>query len=238
MFPIRDTIPSRHPPVVTRLLIAVNAALFLFLAVQPDGAVAGFLFKYGVVPASFTHPFRSHLWDENSAGLWSLLTSMFLHGSFLHILSNMWTLWIFGDNVEDRMGHFRFLAFYLLCGVAAMLVHTVTNPLSPVPAIGASGAIAGVMGAYMVLFPGAMVITLIPILIIPLFIPIPAVVYLLLWFLMQFMSGTASLLAPGQTGGVAWWAHIGGFLVGMWCYSFFLSREKPRGPSTAHRNSH
>ena len=143
-----------------------------------------------------------------------LVTSMFLHGGWLHVFSNMWTLWIFGDNVEDRLGHGRYLGFYLLSGLAAAAIHTLTNTDSTLPTIGASGAIAGVMGAYFVLFPGARVVTLIPIFFWPLFVELPAILYLGFWFLTQFYSGTLSLAAGRDAGGIAWWAHVGGFLVG------------------------
>jgi len=228
VFPIRDTIPNRHPPVVTRLLIFANIGVFIFQILLPEHQLQAFFHLFGVVPFVFTHPTTAALHGYHALGYWPFLTSMFLHGGFLHILSNMWTLWIFGDNVEDRMGSFRFLLFYLLCGVIAMVSHTLTNPGSTDPAIGASGAIAGVMGAYFLLFPHAMVVTLIPILIFPLFIPIPAVVYLLMWFLLQFFSGATSLFGPSEGGGIAWWAHIGGFLAGMWLYSSFLSPKRAR----------
>lgn len=228
MFPIRDTIPSRHPPVVTRLLIFINGFVFLYQMALSEHGLNAFFHVFGIVPYQFTHPYTSAAYGNQTFGYWPFLTSMFLHGGLLHILSNMWTLWIFGDNVEDRMGSFRFLAFYLLCGVIAMICHTLTNPGSTVPAIGASGAIAGVMGAYFLLFPHSMILTLIPILIFPLFVPIPAVVYLLMWFLLQFLSGTSSLFGPSEGGGIAWWAHIGGFLAGMWMYSSFLSTKRAR----------
>lgn len=229
MFPIRDTIPNTHPPVVTRFLIWANILIFVFQALLPEWQVQVLVERFGVIPLKYTRPHyaaaHGHLLEE---GYWPFLTSMFLHGGFLHVLSNVWTLWIFGDNVEDRMGPVRFLAFYLLCGISAMVMHTLTNPFSLIPAIGASGAIAGVMGAYFVLFPNAWVITLVPILIFPLFIPIPAFIYLLVWFLMQFVSGASSLLGPGQGGGIAWWAHIGGFVAGLWGYSFFLRKDRSR----------
>src|SRR5713226_2329552 len=156
MIPIRDTIPHRHTPVATWSLIAVNAFVFLFFEVaQPPADVERFLYLFGLVPARFANPG----WAEGVGfpihTYWPFLTTMFLHGGWLHIIGNMWFLYLFGDNVEDRMGSLRFLAFYLLCGLAAGIVHVVTNPTSTVPAVGASGAIAGVMGAYVALFPRA-----------------------------------------------------------------------------------
>jgi membrane associated rhomboid family serine protease len=147
---------------------------------------------------------------------------MFLHGGWIHLIGNMWTLWIFGDNVEDEMGPWKFLIFYLTCGLFASAVQIYTNPDSVLPTIGASGAIAGVMGAYYVLFPRARIIIMIPILFFPFFFEIPAVLFLAFWFLEQLFSGAFSLLGPKMLGGIAWWAHIGGFLCGMTIYRFFL----------------
>jgi membrane associated rhomboid family serine protease len=140
---------------------------------------------------------------------------MFLHGGWMHVIANMWTLYLFGDAVEDRMGPVRYLIFYLLCGLAAGLTHFLTNPTSPVPCIGASGAIAGVLGAYLVLFPTARILTLIPILFFPFIVEIPAVVFLGIWFASQFFSGTLSLISTQYYEGVAWWAHVGGFVAGI-----------------------
>jgi membrane associated rhomboid family serine protease len=155
---------------------------------------------------------------------------MFLHSGWLHILSNMWTLWIFGDNIEDRMGPFRFAAFYVLCGLAAGIVHWLTNPLSTIPAVGASGAIAGVMGAYYLLFPFAKLVVLVPVFFIPLFFEIPAVVFLLMWALGQVFSGTVALAQPGDVGGVAWWAHVGGFLAGLLLVGLFIRHGRGHRP--------
>jgi len=150
---------------------------------------------------------------------------MFLHGGWMHFISNMWSLWLFGDNVEDCMGHLRFLIFYLLCGLAAGFIHFMFNPTAQVPTIGASGAIAGVMGAYFVMFPTARVITLVPIFFLPYFIEIPAVFYLGIWFMMQLFSGMFSLVLPTGAGGIAWWAHVGGFLFGILVLPFFRRRR-------------
>jgi membrane associated rhomboid family serine protease len=149
---------------------------------------------------------------------------MFLHGGWMHMIGNMWTLWIFGDNVEDRMGPIRFLFFYLSCGLAAGLVHWFTNPHSTIPTVGASGAIAGVMGAYLFLFPHSRVVVLLPILLFPFFFELPAVTYLGFWVLTQVFSGTLSLASPTDVGGVAWWAHVGGFGVGILLQFLFVKR--------------
>ena len=154
-------------------------------------------------------------------------TSMFLHGGWLHLIGNMWYLWIFGDNIEDRLGHFTYLLFYLLCGLGAGVVHTVLNANTTVPSIGASGAIAGVLGAYVVSYPFARVLTLIPIFIFLQVIEIPAVIVLGLWFVMQFLYGTASLALTGpNAGGVAWWAHVGGFIIGILLVGLFPRKDR------------
>jgi membrane associated rhomboid family serine protease len=164
------------------------------------------------------------------AGWFTLLTSIFLHGSWLHLASNLWTLFIFGDNVEDRLGHGRFLGFYLLSGVVAGLAHSLLAPGSTLPTIGASGAIAGVLGAYFVLFPSARVLTFVPLIILPWLVEIPAFVYLGLWFLMQISSGLLDLGAAGAFSGIAWWAHIGGFVFGALTALLFLRPVRTAAP--------
>jgi membrane associated rhomboid family serine protease len=219
VFPIRDSIPSRSIPFFTYTLIGVNAFAFVYeLLLGPR--LGPFLMTYALVPA---------VWSPGSeAGVWERLTpfvsSMFLHGGWLHVLGNLWTLWIFGDNVEDRLGHFRFLAFYFFCGVMAGAGHLVAHAGSPVPTLGASGAIAGVMGAYFVLFPRARVLTLFPIFIIPLWFEIPAVLYLGFWFLSQLYSGTMGIGPRFEA--VAWWAHIGGFVAGIYFVLRFVKRRR------------
>lgn len=213
MFPIRDNIRSLRKPHVTRIIVVLNVLIYLFQFLMPNAVNRVFIFNYGFIPRRFTSAILSGQFSVND--LYPLATSMFLHGSLMHLVGNMWILWIFGDNVEDRLGHFRFALFYLLSGAAAMGCHFITNPGSPVPAIGASGAIAGVMGAYFVLFPYSRIITFIPIFIIPFFIRVPAVIYLGIWFILQVYSGTLNSLVGVTGGGVAWWAHIGGFLCGI-----------------------
>jgi len=200
MFPVSDVIPSRTTPVVTITLIAINAFAFFYELTLSDRELQWFVQSYGVVPAFFS-------WT-------SVVTSMFLHGGWLHFLGNMLYLWIFGDNVEDRLGHGGFVLFYLGCGAAAALGQTATSPLSVVPMVGASGAIAGVMGAYFVLFPHSRVLTAVFIVFFMDLIEIPAIFFLGIWFLMQFFSGVGSLGADAAEGGVAFWAHIVGFAVG------------------------
>ncbi len=230
MIPIRDTVPSRRLPVMTWVLIAANVAAFLFEWSLAPSQLRDLLDLCGMIPARYTDQRFARLHRLPSNDYWPFLTSMFLHGGWLHLISNMWILWIFGDNVEDRTGPIRFLLFYLASGLAAGLVHFATNPGSPVPTIGASGAIAGVMGAYLVLYPQARILTLVPVLFWPLFIEVPAVFFLGLWFFMQFFSGALSLTNGAVAGGIAWWAHVGGFLAGIVLLGAFLQRRsRPRG---------
>jgi len=224
MFPIRDTIPGRNPPIATWLLILVNGLVFLLELGMPERTLQQFFYLFGIVPARFSHPEWAAAIGLPIDTYWPFLTSMFLHGGWMHIIGNMWTLWIFGDNVEDRMGPMRFTLFYLLCGLAAGLVHWFTSPGSTVPTVGASGAIAGVMGAYFLLFPTSRVVVLVPVLFLPLFFEIPAVTYLGFWALAQIFSGTLSLAGPSEVGGVAWWAHVGGFTAGIVLQAFFVRR--------------
>lgn len=206
MFPLRDTVRSRTRPYVTWGLIAVSVAAFALEASLHGRMFDQVVYDYGLVPARLTLA---------NPGSWlSLLTSIFLHGGWVHLISNLWILFIFGDNVEDRMGHGRFLGFYLLSGVVAGLAHALVDPTSTLPTIGASGAIAGVLGAYIVLFPSARVLTLVPLIILPWLVEIPAFIFLGIWFLTQVSSAMLSLGAAGAFSGIAWWAHIGGFAFG------------------------
>ena len=216
MIPLRDVIPSRTTPFVTFTLIALNALVFL-LELSLGDSVEEFILYWGLVPAAFS-------WI-------TVVTSMFLHGGILHFGGNMLYLWIFGDNVEDRMGHGRFLTFYLLCGAAAALAQTAMNPDSVVPMVGASGAIAGVMGAYFVLYPRSRIVTLIPIIVFFQVIEIPAIFFLGIWFLMQFVSGLgsiASAVSGEPAGGVAFWAHVAGFVAGVSGVVVFRRPERQR----------
>ncbi len=226
MIPIRDTVPRQHFPFAVLALIAINVLVFFRELALPEDFAEQFIYLFGLVPARYAHP----VWAAEAGfphTYFPFLSTMFLHGGWLHIIGNMWVLWIFGDNVEDRMGPVRFLVFYLLCGLSAGVVHVVTNPASTVPAVGASGAIAGVMAAYFVLFPHARIVALFPIFFYPLFFTVPAFFYLGFWFLTQFFSGTLAIATPREVGGIAWWAHIGGFASGILFFSFFLRRRAP-----------
>jgi len=221
-----DDVPRRGQPIATWALIAVNVLAFFLLVGLPESELREVFYLFGIVPRRFTHPEWAEWAGFPADSYWPFVTSMFLHGGWVHLLSNVWSLWLFGDNVEEEMGTGRYLAFYFLCGVVAGIVHWFTNPDSPVPAVGASGAIAGVLGAYLLSFPRARLIVLVPILFYPLFFEVPAVFYLGLWFLSQFFTGALALVSPEAAGGIAVWAHVGGFVAGVATFALFL---KPRG---------
>lgn len=216
MIPIRDTVPSKNYPVVNTTLIAINVVVF-FVQMSQGYGLERFIYTYGLVPARYSVPYiLSHF--TLAQQLFALISFMFLHGGFWHLLGNMWFLHIFGNNVEDRFGSFYYLIFYLLSGVISGLCHLLINYNSTVPTIGASGAIAGVMGAYLILYPNAKILTLIPVLIIPLFVEIPAFFFLGFWFILQVFNAAAS---DAVGGGIAWWAHIGGFVFGVFSLKLF-----------------
>jgi len=221
VIPLRDTIPSRSFPIVNSLLIAVNVLVF-FLTLAAGARAGDLVRRLGVVPARF-------LDDPASMQILTLFSSMFLHGGWFHLLSNMWALYIFGDNVEDRLGSVRYLFFYLLGGVVAGLTHTLLNTQSQVPTIGASGAISAVMAAYLLLYPRARVITLIPLFFLPWFVELPALLFIGFWFISQLFDGFLSIASGVQAfGGVAYWAHVGGFIAGLAFLPLFLRRRPAR----------
>jgi membrane associated rhomboid family serine protease len=218
MIPIRVDTPRYSTPFVTYFIIALNTVVFLFeLSVgwQSHRALNGLTYEFGVVP----HRFELALSGSSRVSLpeqsLTILTSMFLHASWLHIIGNMWFLWLFGDKIEDRLGHFLYLAFYLGCGFAAAITHILSNVASRGSTIGASGAIAGVMGAYFVLYPRARVLTIVPLIVFFTFWWLPAWIVLGYWFLIQFLSGTAIVESGQSGGGIAFWAHVGGFVAGI-----------------------
>ncbi len=214
MIPLRDANPSRGTPLVNYVLIALCVLAFLYELALGKG-LERFLFEFGLVPAKITMPEIAARFSL-SERLTPLLTSMFLHGGWLHLIGNMWTLYIFGDNVESDLGHLRYGIFYVLAGLIAAFIHVATNFDSRIPTIGASGAVAGVMGAYFLLYPQAKILTLVPIFFFFTLLEIPAYVFLGFWFMLQFFTGTFSLLASSHNvGGIAWWAHVGGFVGGL-----------------------
>ncbi len=226
MIPLKDTVPSRRFPIVNTLLIAVNVFVF-FVELSQGTNLKQFIYNFGAIPSRYFY-LKAHYPHQLLNRFLPIFTSMFLHGGWFHLIGNMLYLWIFGDNVEDRMGHFRYLLFYLLSGIGAGLFHIYTNAHSTVPSIGASGAIAGVLGAYFILFPFSRILTLVPFFFFWTFLEIPAFFFLGFWFLMQFFSGTTALLLAGDkaAGGIAWWAHIGGFITGITLLPFFLWGRK------------
>ena len=221
MIPIKDIIPRKETPFVNYFLIFINVIVFLYEVSLPHDALNTFFYVFGLVPARFSHPDWAYLIGLHFDNYWPFFTNMFLHGGWFHLISNMWALFIFGDNVEDRLGHFKYLIFYLLSGLTASYTHYIFNLNATVPAVGASGAIAGVMGAYLLMFPHSRIITLIPIFFVPFFFEIPAVVFLGFWFFSQIISGTFTMFTGENATGVAWWAHIGGFVFGMIAHKLF-----------------
>jgi membrane associated rhomboid family serine protease len=234
MIPISDTVRPRSFPAINWLLIVLNTLVFLYETSLGPVGLGRFFQTYSLIPAALNLD-QPLLLLQNPFPLLTLFTSMFMHGGWFHFLSNVWVLHIFGDNVEDRMGPTRYLLFYLLSGATAGFIQSLMIPNSSIPTIGASGAIAGVMGAYFLFFPTARVLTLVPVFLIPWFIQLPALFFLGFWFISQLYSGLFSLSVPAgaQTGGVAWWAHIGGFLFGLAFARFFsrrVSRESRETP--------
>lgn len=214
MFPIRNTVPTRYPPVVTWVLIAANCAVFLFQVSLDPLEFGHFIWRFSVIPARDFALMTGNAGGPALTDYLRFVTNTFVHGGWLHLIVNMWTLWLFGPVVEDRLGHGRYFWFYIGCGALASVTHAAFNPDSDLPSLGASGAIAGVLGCYMRLFPLARVVAVIPIVFIPLFFQVPAFLFAGLWFVLQLLQGAAGLLMPSEAGGVAWWAHIGGFVVG------------------------
>jgi membrane associated rhomboid family serine protease len=215
VIPLKTNIAVRQRPRVVWSLILLNVLAFLWLRGLPERGQMQVLYQLALVPRRFADPDWALSVGLDPRDRWPLLTNIFLHGGWLHLISNMWTLWLFGGAVEDRMGHLRFALLYLLCGVLASWAHMSVYPGSEVPALGASGAIAAVIGAHVTLFPRSRVLLLVPILIIPLFLPVPTLLFALVWFFLQLLQGAGDLLAPSQGAGIAWWAHVGGFLAGL-----------------------
>ena len=217
MFPIKDNIPTRSYPKATRRLILICIAVFLLeISLEPQKLSSVFQ-HYGLVPQNV----------QNNLIHFSFFSHMFLHGGWMHLIGNLWTLWIFGDNVEDRMSPLRFAIFYTVCGIGAAALQIYMSPDSNIPMVGASGAISGVLGAYFLLYPQAKVLVMIPIFFIPQLFSVSAFFYVGFWFLIQFISGAFSHFAQTQ-GGIAWWAHIGGFVTGVFSFWIFLRRKRSR----------
>lgn len=228
MIPLRDVQRTRRFPLVVVALIGANTLVYLY-QLSLGAGVEHFFGQYALIPAKFWS-LSTYSRDGIVAALLPLFTSMFLHGGLLHLGMNMWFLWIFGDNVEDRLGKPRFLFFYLLSGLTAGFAHALFSARSRLPTVGASGAISGVLGAYIVLFPAARIVALVPVFVFLTTMEIPAFIFLGFWFAIQFFSGMASLGMPKAVGGTAWFAHIGGFLSGV-----FLVKLLDRGSRRRNR---
>ncbi len=222
MIPIRDLNPTQRKPVVTWMLIAANVAVWLY-QVSLGPAMQGFVERWGVVPYYLTQ-------EPYLGSYLTPLTSMFMHGGWMHLIGNMWFLHVFGDNIEDQLGRTRFVVFYLVSGLGAVALQVLIAPESRVPMVGASGAIAGVLGGYSMLFPRARVLTLVPIFIFIQFVELPAFLFLFVWFGLQLVSGLFSLGMPADVGGVAFFAHIGGFVVGLALVRLLRLPPEQRGP--------
>lgn len=213
MIPLKDRNPTKLFPYANVCIILINVAVFAYEVSQGSG-LEEFIRTYSVIPADLFSSIQRHAFFENSFR--GVFTSMFLHAGWLHLGGNMLYLWVFGDNIEDKLGHARYVVFYLICGIISSALYVYVDPHSRVPTIGASGAISGVLGAYMLLFPKAKVLTVIPIFIFLQFVELPALIVLGLWFVLQFFSGLASLgYQTAEAGGIAWWAHVGGFVAGL-----------------------
>jgi membrane associated rhomboid family serine protease len=214
MFPLKDSIRIPSPPVAVYLIIAINVIVFLYQYSLTSQAANDFLIHHALVPRRYFHPAWAEAHGLSPSNYLPFIEGTFMHGGWWHLILNMWTLFIFGSSLEGRIGHLGFLSFYLVCGFIASFAHAYFNKDSPVPTLGASGAIAGVLGAYATTFPRAKVTILILIVIIPLFFKIPALGYALIWFGFQFLEGFIDLASPSMGSGIAWWAHIGGFAAG------------------------
>lgn len=215
MFPLLTTVAVRRPAMVTWTLIAINVAAFLFEISLSEADRQAFFMQYALVPARYWYPEWALEQGLEPASLAPFVTNTFLHGGWAHLILNMWTLYIFGPAVEDRMGPVRFVAFYMVAGFGASYAHGFINATSVLPALGASGAIAGILGAYLGLFPFSRILIMVLLIIFPLFFELPAIIYIGFWFMMQMVQGVADLFKTDFSGGVAWWAHIGGFIVGL-----------------------
>ena len=226
MIPIRDSIPCHIRPVVTWSIMAICVVVFAAMLLMPDYMLQRFMYLYGMVPIRYTNPVWSHHFGLPPDYHLSLITNLFLHGGWVHLGVKLMFLWIFADNIEDLMGHRRFIVFYLLCGVIASYAQWYFSQNLVVPVVGASGAIAGVLGAYFFRFPYARVVIMVPILFFPLFFEIPAIAFLGLWVIMQLQEITNAAVFPGASTDSAWWAHLGGFIAGAVLHRFFIDKNQ------------
>ena len=227
MIPIRDTAPCYTTPYVTWALMFICISLFLLLEISHDQVHHYVIYIFGMVPARYTNPEWAIAMGYPVDYHLSFITNLFLHGGWLHLIMNMWFLWIFADNVEDRMGHGRFIVFYLACGFVATTIQWLYTPDLVMPVVGASGAIAGVLGAYFFLYPYAKIVLWIPILLLPIFIEVPAIAFIGIWVIFQMSKATTAIMFYEGASDVALWAHLGGFIAGFLLFRFFLRKDYP-----------
>jgi membrane associated rhomboid family serine protease len=226
MIPIRDNIPCLTTPYVCRVIMAICIAIFLGMKLLDPETQRQLTYLYGMVPIRYSNPQWAKAFGLPFDYYRSFFTSLFLHGGWLHIIINMWFIWIFADNIEDRMGHWRFLLFYLICGLQATFVQWYFDPDLLIPVVGASGAIAGVLGAYFMLYPYARVVIWFPFLLLPIFFELPAIAFLGFWVIMQLQEATSSIMFDKGMTDVAWWAHLGGFVAGVFLHPLFLDGRR------------
>ncbi|RLA25314.1 MAG: rhomboid family intramembrane serine protease [Gammaproteobacteria bacterium] len=227
MIPIRDSAPCYTKPYVSWALIFICSSLFVLLEISPERLHRYVIYIYGMVPARYTNPEWAVAMGYPADYYLSFLTNLFLHGGWVHLIINMWFIWIFADNVEDRMGHGRFIVFYLLCGLIATFVQWQYTPEVVNPVVGASGAIAGVLAAYFFLYPYARIVLWVPVLLLPIFIEIPAIAFIGVWVIFQMQNASTAALFYGGATDVALWAHLGGFMAGIVLFRFFLRKDYP-----------
>ncbi len=226
MIPIRDNIPCRNTPYISWSIMSVCIFIFLSMKMMPDEVQRQLTYLYGMVPIRYSNPSWSAAFGLPFDNYLSFLTSLFMHGGWVHIILNMWFMWIFANSIEDRMGHIKFLVFYLWCGLFATLVQWYFDQQLTIPVVGASGAIAGVLGAYFVLYPYARVVIWLPLFFLPIFFQLPAIAFLGFWVIIQLQNATAALVFDDLAVNVAWWAHLGGFLAGTLLHPLFINKKE------------
>jgi len=225
MIPIRDNIVCKTTPYVSWGIMAICIVIFIAMKMMPDELQRQLIYLYGMVPIRYSNPDWATSFGLPPDGYFSFLSSLFLHGGWLHIIINMWFIWIFANNIEDRMGHGRFLVFYLLCGLFATFVQWYFDPSMTIPVVGASGAIAGILGAYFFISPYARVVIWFPFLFLPLFFELPAIAFLGFWVIIQIQNATTAMMFDSVTADVAWWAHLGGFIAGAFLHPLFINNK-------------
>ncbi|MCF6249846.1 MAG: rhomboid family intramembrane serine protease [Methylococcaceae bacterium] len=226
MIPIRDNIHCRTTPYVSWAIMAICIGIFFLMKMMPDETVRQLTYLYGMVPIRYSNPEWATAFGLPPDYYLSFITSLFIHGGWIHIIINMWFIWIFSKNIEDSMGHGKFLIFYLICGLFATVVQWYFDPDLMIPVVGASGAIAGVLGAYFFIYPYAKVVIWFPLFLLPIFFELPAIAFLGFWVIIQIQKATTAMMFDSVTADVAWWAHLGGFIAGAMLHPLFISDKK------------